>query len=176
MADVSGVPTQTWFPVVTLIIGLVLKGFFDFLTDSRTVKREREARSEQRRDTIHLQRVDFQRTTLLELQESAHRLSRLTVKTHLHYEAEYSKTGEWQRQELPEGVDEDLREAHSRVSLLRVRIRDEEARKLAEAFISSCVSVNFASSKEAAYSAFMTQMPFSHEKFQERIGIVLRNL
>lgn len=46
------ISSQTWFPVVTLVLGLVLKGAFDALTDRRTRERERKARREQRRDAI----------------------------------------------------------------------------------------------------------------------------
>src|SRR5215831_5411276 len=62
---ILGIPPETWFPVVTLITGVMLKAVFDMMTDRRTALREREARRDQRRDALRLKRVEFQRATLM---------------------------------------------------------------------------------------------------------------
>jgi hypothetical protein len=79
--DILGVKPETWFPVVTLIVGAVGKGFGDFLNDKRKTKAEKEARHEQRLDALRLRRVEFQRSTLLDLQSARLRLPWMKLDT-----------------------------------------------------------------------------------------------
>ncbi|MBI3676188.1 MAG: hypothetical protein HY243_06185 [Proteobacteria bacterium] len=173
--DSTGLSPQIWFPVVTLIIGAVLKGLYDTLADRRTLAREREARRDQRRGTSHLNRAVFQRTTLLELQEAAAQLARFTGQANHQDVMAYRASGKWQKQLITEDVDEGSRKANVRVNLLRVRVRDETVRQLAELFSTLCVDSVFATSEQEARDA-ITQMGKHLTQLQERIGIVLRNL
>lgn len=170
-----GVPSETWFPVITLIIGALLKGTFDALTDRRIEKRERAARRERRLDEIQLRRANFQRATLLELQEAISQLARFTGKSHHLDVVAHRKTGKWQKQYLPEDLGEGLLVANTNVSRLRVRVRDEEIRRLAESFSKNCADIAV-SGGEAVAEKTLRQMGSVLVELHERIGLVLRNL
>jgi heme exporter protein D len=71
----DGFTPNVWFPIVTLIIGALLKYIFDVLSDKRTLRREQEARREQRIDALQLKRTELQRSTLLELQEEVTKIA-----------------------------------------------------------------------------------------------------
>ncbi|MDI6835818.1 MAG: hypothetical protein QMD99_08900 [Rhizobiaceae bacterium] len=73
-----GIPSDVWFPVVTLIIGSVLKGLYDLMADQRVERREKAARLEMRHDAQMLRKTEFQRKTILELQEEVAKLARAT--------------------------------------------------------------------------------------------------
>lgn len=173
--DVLGVPSQTWFPVITLIVGVVLKGFLDSFADRRAAKREEDARHAQRRDNLRLQRDEFQRATLLELQEAVAELARFTGRAHHLDVMAFRKSGAWQKQILPKDVDEGLLKAQTTTNRLRVRIRDEETRKLGQTFASCCVSVSLAKSEQDADAAIL-HMSSVLEELHDQIGLVLRQL
>lgn len=50
MPFTAAVKSCDWFPVFTLLLGLVAAGFFEWLRDRRTSNREREAREAARRE------------------------------------------------------------------------------------------------------------------------------
>jgi hypothetical protein len=173
--DILGIASQTWFPVVTLIIGVVLKAGFDALADRRAAAREREARLEQRLNTVRVRRADFQRSTLLELQESISSLMRYTGQSNHEDVVAYRKTGVWKKQYLTDEVDEGFRASQVNVSRLRVRVRDENIRELVELFSQACVNSVLADSELAAQSE-MLHMASVLAQAHERIGFVLRSL
>jgi len=75
--DVSNT-TVVWFPVVTLILGFAIGFISDWIKNRRESDREREARREARRERLSDQRRNFQRETLLALQEAVQDLARAT--------------------------------------------------------------------------------------------------
>lgn len=172
--DIFGT-SQTWFPVVTLVLGLVLKSVFDALTDRRTARREREARQEQRQDAFRLRRIEFQRASLLELQEAIQQLARFTGQSNHEYVMAYRTSGTWRKQPLTEEADQGFLRAQTSVGLLRVRIRDQEVRQLAEQFSKVCVDVVVSTSETAADHA-LRQITNAITELHERIGAILRNL
>ncbi len=173
--DVLGIEPKIWFPVVTLIVGGVLKGAGDLVTHRRTTDREREARQEQRRDTARIRRIDFQRTTLLELQEVSQGLVRSTVTLHLEDTEGFRKTGDWGKTPTSEVANEGARAGHAGLSKLQSRVRNEAVRRLAQELSSACTSVTTARSEEHANNAFR-QMADAPIELNEQIGIVLRTL
>src|SRR4051794_25780939 len=113
---VLGVPPQVWFPVITLIIGAILKGIFDLVADYRRAHREREARREHRDEAISFRRAEFQRTTLLELQENVAILMRFAAQAHHHDVMAYRQSGKWQRALLSPELNEGSRKAQATCS------------------------------------------------------------
>ncbi|MBL6946981.1 MAG: hypothetical protein ISR47_10105 [Rhodospirillales bacterium] len=173
--DTLGIPSQTWFPVVTLIIGLALKAIFDALTDRRTFRREREARKEQRLDTIRQTRVEFQRATLLELQNTVSQLARFIGQTHHQDTMAYLESGVWQKQLLTEEVNIGILHANTSLRELRVRVRDEDVRRISKDFSSKCTSVALSPNETDAKNAF-SRLTVIADELSERVGVVLRSL
>ena len=79
MTDTTASATG-WFPVFTLLLGAtiaLISGVITSLLQHRlTSQRERETRRELRRDQLAERRADFQRETLIQLQEATTDLSR----------------------------------------------------------------------------------------------------
>jgi hypothetical protein len=174
MVDVE-IPPQVWFPVVTLVAGAVLKGVFDALADRRARLREREARREQRRDALMLRRAEFQRTVLLELQETVSQLARATGQI-LHEDLMTAQQGvAWGKNRISEAVNDGHLLATTRVNQLRVRIQDEQVRELANEFTAACASAGF-TRDEAEARASMKSVLDIHLRLMERLGSVLRAL
>lgn len=168
-------PSAVWFPVVTLIVGAALKGLFDALTDRRALHREREARREQRLDAIRLRRTQFERETLLELQDVVLKLARHTGRGNYEDVVAHHKSGNWRKALLSDEVNKGSQEAQASLNRLRVRVRDEEIRRLAATFSETCAQVFMSSSKEAADEA-LARMSNQFIELQERVGDVLRSL
>ncbi|HFF2340129.1 TPA: hypothetical protein ACGBI7_000941, partial [Pseudomonas aeruginosa] len=60
----DSISPNTWFPVATLVTGILLKALFDALSERRKASIEREARLERRKEMILLQRIEQQRKYL----------------------------------------------------------------------------------------------------------------
>ncbi|MBN9602893.1 MAG: hypothetical protein J0G33_08175 [Afipia felis] len=173
MADFT---TTTWFPVLTLLLGYSAKSLSDWVDFKRTVRREREARAESRRDKISERRNDFQRATLLELQEVAHRLGRMAYQANHYDEAAFRRDPvNWQKQLLPEETSEGFREAQARASLLSARVLDDEARAYLEEFRTCCTGVVFSMERDASRRA-LGQLDPLHQRFNLHVGELLRNI
>lgn len=170
-----GLSAEVWFPVVTLVIGIVLKGFYDSIADRRIARREKESRIETRRDAQLLRKAEFQRETILELQEQIARLTRATGKMHYADIMEFRKTGVWGKGQFPDEANENAFEATTQISLLRVRIDDEGVRETARKFLGACAVVALARSEDEAETRFMFVTGMV-EGLSEQIGDVLRNL
>lgn len=119
-----------WFPIVTLILGYLLKSVSESVQHRRTLGREREGREAERRDKAFERRVTFQRATLLELQEAIMDLMRTTAAMHHRDIMALKQTGQWQKQLYGEELSEANRLAMARTSMLTVRVRDAKVREL----------------------------------------------
>lgn len=175
MARVFGLPSETWFPVITLILGAVLKGVFDLLTERRSENRNRRARIEQRRDTLQAKRIEFQQATLLEVQEVTARLVRMAGRINVHDEMQFRATGDWHGSRLPEEVDQGFLVEQTSFNRLRVRIRDDQAREVAKQFSEAIVNSTLARSQSEA-QAHLHEMMGYLITFSERVGVLLREL
>lgn len=171
----DGLSPSVWFPVVTLIAGLVLKGVFDFLGDSRKNKAERQARIEKRREVFLMQRVEAQRKLLPELQEALSELMRCTSLINLS-DLESSRNGfEWGKEHLSEDLSERSRSAFMQVTLFRVRVQDEQLRTAIADLSLTCTGVTSAKTQFESNAA-LDEASFKYESANELIGQVLRDL
>lgn len=173
--NVFGVLPETWFPVVTLIVGVMLKGVFDKFADRRAASREREARREGRLDAIRLRRVEFQRATLLEFQETITRMVRSVFNVHHADTMAYKQKGKWKQHLLPDDIAEENRRELARFSELRVRVRDEKIRSLSKNLSDECLKTMYANDMSVANDA-MSSVARSATALHERIGEILRAL
>ena len=168
-------PAQVWFPVVTLVVGALLKGIFDMLSDRRSHRREREARYEQRRDALALRRAEFQRETLLKLQDVISQMTRLTGRINHEDVMAFRQSGAWRQNRLPEDVNQGYLEATMQMGQLRVRVRDDSIRELAAHFSSTCAGVGMATSEDES-RALIDEIVSVRDQLVERLGAVLRSL
>lgn len=173
--DILGVSPNTWFPVVTLIAGGVLKGIFDWLADSRTAKRERDARFDERREIRRLRRIEFQRETLLELQDVISVFARHTTQAHLRDVKSFEETGMWGKALFPDELSEADRLNRVRLLQLRVRVRNPDIRQYSKDAVSIGTSVYMASDKSDSMNR-LTEMSNRISVLHDAIGEELRSL
>lgn len=170
---ILGILPQVWFPVITLIVGAVLKALFDWLTERSAWKRDSEARREQRADVLRLKRADFQHTTLLEFQDILGQMIRKTGEAHHHDVMNSRKAGKWQKELLGDELNDELANLQRSFAKLRVRIRDDLIRNVSMQFSTHSVEVLMARDQGASDVAIM-RMGESLEVLNERIGELLR--
>lgn len=164
-----------WFPVVTLLIGFGTKWIADFAQHRWNARREREARLEQRRDLLRQRAADFQRETLLALQDSSAKLVRATGKSHHQDVLAARAGGAWGRQQLVDNVSDEFFQAQVATSTLRVRVRDDQVRNLALAVSDHCIAATMSTDQRAAERTLLV-MSDASIALNERIGELLRNL
>jgi uncharacterized membrane protein len=147
----------------------------DWFRDKRTSKREHEAREDMRKAQLFERRANFQRETLLALQDAAVKLARAAGRMH-HFDAmEYKKTGKWGGQLLPAGLSSDAMQSSITIMILKVRVRDEVIRELVNNFRSHANRVGVTRSEQASQEA-LSKMAAVIEPLHDRIGDVLRKL
>lgn len=171
----DGLTPEVWFPVVTLIVGVLLKALFDALTDSRKAAVEKEVRLEKRKEAILMQRIESQRKTLEELQAAVSNLVRCASLGHINDAEAFHKTGAWAKGLLPEELNEKTRAAFREVALLKVRAHDPQLRHLVSELSSLCSRVPFALSfDDSEQTVFAAGSLFTD--VNEAIGRALRSL
>jgi hypothetical protein len=181
-------PTTTatavsWFSGAFLVLlGFGTKFISDWFQDKRTLQRERETRDALRRDQLAERRANFQRQTLLELQEALQDLARATGAANVQDERAFKETGRWQRQLLGEEINQQIFLANRRVLMLTVRVRDQALRDALNRFrnLTNDTEVTnrnatHAELREASNVLFRSAVS-SLEPIQERIGELLRSL
>ncbi len=167
--------TPTVLPIITLLLGFGIAIVTGSLEHRRTLKREREARDAIRRDQRIERRDNFQRQTLLELQEAMFDLARTTGAMHHRDMMSYVKTGEWEKNLFPDDLAEKDRLANARSQMLVVRVRDKTVRDLVQAFKDYAVKVTFADSRDASDLAWR-QMADVNVELNNRVGELLITL
>ncbi|MGX5846914.1 hypothetical protein ACWGTO_07530 [Mesorhizobium sp. PL10] len=174
-SEAAGLSPEVWFPVVTLVAGALIGAFTQILTDRRTAHRERIARLEQRQDAARTRRIEFQRVTLLELQDRAGDLARSAAKTFLADEAAHRETGVWRQNLVGEDVSNEFFIAQTTVVKLRERVLDDQVRELTTKLRDACVNTEQARSKDNAFR-WLSQVSDLLRTLNVRIGEELRSL
>lgn len=161
-----------WFPVLTLISGLAGGYLADYMRDGRAAKRDRATA-----------RDDFQRETLIELQDWLAKLARATGRLHYLDIMEHHESGKWGRHQVPEGDSTALHEAIVNVNRYRTRILDEAIRQASKEFVAKCVDASIGAGhgdddeavRSSAVQAFHEMAPMN-ERLGDMIGTRLRDL
>jgi hypothetical protein len=167
--------TTGWLPVLTLVLGYGLKSISDWVEHRRTSEREREARAATRKDQQVERRIEFQRKTLLELQDTVMDVARTTGSMHVKDLTEYRESGKWQRQLFPEDLAEQNRLAHARMAMLASRVRDDTVRLIVGDFKDAAVKSTMSPAKDESEQA-LSRMMTAFEALNQRIGELLRLL
>jgi len=161
MIDTGANTATGWFPVLTSFLGFAAS------------KREREARDSASRAQRFERRANFQRETLLNLQDSVAKLARATGRMHHFDLTEHRKTGKWRASLFPEGFSDDAQQATVLVMLLTSRVRDDDIRELAETFRSAATWVTLCPNKEdseAALSKMSETLGWLHKRTEKFSG------
>jgi hypothetical protein len=172
MPDIT---TSNWFPILTLLLGYATKSLSDWLEYRRNTRREREAREAVRRDKLFEQRTDFQRQTLLDLQEACMQLARSVGAIHHQDEMAFRSTKKWCKQLLSDDLDEGNRLAQARTGMLGARVRDETIRELIDKFKTySAEAIDSPTPNDSERAVISMTVVFA--ELNQRIGEVLRKL
>lgn len=167
--------TETWLPLVTLVVGYVGHAVEEWIKGKGIRRREREAREYETNLKICERRVEFQRETILNLQDALSTFIRATGQTHHQDVVAYKERRQWGRQLVGSELSERYRLSVIKVNQLRVRIQDRLLRELvAEVKTESTASV-FSKSREASGEA-MLRRSTAYDKCNERIGELIRNI
>jgi hypothetical protein len=173
--NLTGLPTEVWFPTFTLVLGAAVQWFGDIFKENRSSKRERQARSDERAEITRIRDCEFQHDMLIKLQDSSVTLARLTAKAHFIDTLAARKSGTWGKQLLPDTLDEELRLSQVDLYRFKVRIADGEVRELATSLAN--ISGKCAAAKtENESELILGTMSNTLGELQEKIGVVLRNL
>jgi hypothetical protein len=171
MAD----PANSLLPLFSALGGFLTGAVSEYLRDSRTRAREREARESARRLQLFERRSDFQRETLLTLQRAISALTRATGKMYHLDEMEFRKTGKWGGNLFPEDLDSACHEASVKTLMRLVRVRDDAVREMANTFRTSALEVSLCKSQGAAEQK-MRDAISALDPLNERIELILRKL
>lgn len=188
MTDLGGntVTVPYWSPLVTAILGFASGAILEWARDARAHKREREAqastrdrereaRDAARRDQRFKWRTDFQRETLLNLQEEAFKLMRTASEAH-HHDVMALRAGvPWHKQLYPLDLSDRHFSAAVQTKKLQVRVADEGVRKLVDELKELSGSVLFSRNEEVGEQA-SAKMALAYDELNDRIGELLRKL
>ena len=164
-----------WFPVVTLVAGVVLKALFDWWGESRKDAIDLRVRVEKRRELLLMQRIESQRKLLPELQEAISEMMRGVGLINLADIQHQRSTGEWGKGLLSEELTEKTRAAFRSVTLYKVRVQDNELREAVSDLSGTCSLVTLAKG-DAESREMMDTASFKYEYVNDLIGRALRSL
>jgi hypothetical protein len=106
MTDDTTKTVSYWLPLVTAFGGLISGLILEWLRDKRSYTREQTARNAARRDAQIERRNDFQRRTLLHLQDAVQASIRNTSQMH-HWDTMSKREGEaWHSRPYPDDLNE----------------------------------------------------------------------
>ena len=158
----------------TAMIGYIAMRFLDAKKDERAYQREKAARDDARRDKQRERRNDFQRATLLELQDMAIRHMQNLSKLHAIDRKNLREHGERFVEPYPAELDQATMLSGATVSKLRVRVSDDEARSLIDQITAAAASSIFMTDDE--FREMDTNITFAFDRFNKRVGVLLRTM
>jgi hypothetical protein len=163
-------------PIASLAVGYGVKAAEDWRKDRREDRLAQVTREQQLEDERRHRENDFQRETLLELQEALHELIVLANRAASERQADSRERGVEYRQSnsTPETNDAE-REHFGRVNLLRARVKDDEARELVKLVVSSVGSIDgVLAQSPQEHRAVLARGSEPFDSFNERVGWLLR--
>ncbi len=139
MADAASVPL--WFSGLTFFGGLISSQLLEFWKDSRGAQRDKETRQVMRTTSQQDLRNQFQRDTLLELQQKSYEIMKSLSDIVLHHKLQLEHG--LQRTPLPAADAYSLNtDALWRFGLLSTRVRDAEVGAVLAAFADLVATYN----------------------------------
>jgi hypothetical protein len=186
MPDATSSASSSWFPLLTALGGYLTSAVTEYLRDRRArerdrataaamSEREREARAAATRLQLFQRRSDFQRETLLSLQDAVAQLARAAGRMHHPDEMEYRRTGQWGGHLFPEDLNDSAHQAGVKTLMLMVRVRDDKVREMMKTFRDHANQVGICRTEIESRLA-LEGMSAALDPLHERIGMVLRIL
>lgn len=136
---------------------------------------ERQARIDIRRETAKHKRVEFQRATLLDLQESLHSLLRTGNQIRLRDAKKAKEAGKWVKSGAPSEIDDEARRLQAKTHMLMSRVHDGDIRDKCSRLKNHISVTTLATSEEISADEFMAASILFNSLSQE-IGEILRHL
>jgi hypothetical protein len=168
-------PLEVWLPLLTFVLGFGSSLAAEWLRDARVTRRERVARQEMGMLQQAERRAEFQRETLLNLQEALDSYVRSAFRA-WHHDIMARRSGEpWHETPLPSELDEALREANVRTMILAARVEDERLRELVKEIKTTCDMMMLHGAPEHVEEISRTASRL-HDESNERVGVILRGL
>lgn len=159
------------------VIGVVIGGVITGLTTLGVAwvrsNAEQDLDSAKRKDDRRLALDQFQRETLLELQDVIGEVARAAARIHLRDQEHFRETGDWEDTLIAEELDESARATNQRVNALKTRVVDEPARTLVGTILAAQFAIVTAQS-EADSIAAMQQVTRQTAAFLDRSGELIR--
>lgn len=129
-------------------------------------EKSREARAERA--------SEFQRQTLLDLQDAIHEALRLVHQAYFEDLAAHHQTKEWGMNMLSDEVNEGVRLALRRVSILVERVADDELRSMVKKLMSGVTQVLLSHNQQES-RLYIEKMSVDTGQVLERVGAALRH-
>jgi hypothetical protein len=165
-----------WFALAGSLGGFIMSGINDWWKDHRNERWDAMKRGEQRDYDAAATRTEFQRRTLLELQEVAMRLMRTAAQAnHADKMAASQNNSQWTLPQLPADISDEAREAQARTTILVARCRDEQVRYFAGALKSHCAAIAVAGTEQTR-DARLAAASKAFSSLNECIGCLLREM
>jgi hypothetical protein len=163
------VPTEV-LPFITLIIGWVLSEMGSWFKDQREERARKRMRAEQKLD----QEVNFQRQTLIDLQEQLFELAKITGDFYSEDTIVYKKSGVWGKNYKEDELNQRQQDIIIRANILTVRVADDQLRYQADRMRSFCTTISIARSPDEADEKFNEVMQLFGE-LNDHLGKLLRS-
>lgn len=161
--------------LIAALAGYVTRLATEWLHDRRADKREAEGREAERRLQLLERRANFQRETLLSLQDALMELNRATGKVQHLDVMEVRRTGQWRKQLLPADLDESAHQAMVKTLILMVRVRDNQIREMVEKYRDLAARTSLCHDQKES-EELSKEMVRLLDPLNERIGEILRKL
>jgi len=156
--------------VITLVLGWFLSESSSWFKTRRDERSRRLQRTESKED----QRAEFQRQTLLDIQEKLLELSRSTFRIYFADLTAQNQGKRWGTDPVPEDLAEKDRALTMTLTALTVRIADDSLREQVGNYRETCKRVSFATSQDEARQAHV-EMGQLFEGINARLGELLRS-
>lgn len=136
---------------------------------------ERAARAATREENARFKHAEFQRTTLLELQEATHALLRVSSQIQLHDIQRSRDAGEWTKEAAPEEVSNEGRRLQAKTHLLASRAYDGAIRSKIIQIKRFCTGLTTARTEKESREA-LDNATIIFQSFNDEVGETLRNM
>lgn len=156
------------------LIGTVVGALASIGTTWLSTRTSYKIQSEKQSDERAERAREFQRETLLALQEAIHDALRLNARAHIEDAESFRKTDDWTRCILSEEVNEGLRLARGKVAILIERVTDDSLRSDVKSLMMVSAEGVLARSEQEAEMNQQTLSKIMTPLF-EKLGYILRS-
>ena len=165
---------QTMWGFVGALVGTVIGGGVSILTTLITNRTAHVIQSAKIREEVAEKARQFQRVTLIELQEALLVHTRLVARAHLEDLAAFRRSGSWQKNLLDDDLNESLRASNQKLAMLLERLASDELRRDLKVFRGLLTAATISETEDQAVQSFENASA-RLEDINQRIGEALRS-